>query len=115
MGEADVAGYVVDPAGLENAIKKLEGARDDAQSMVRSISATAHGAFAGELTAQDNYTLAAYKEINKRAVGDQGSLQMIVNDLNKKLTEKIDAYKATLEEYRRNDEAAASGVSRTEQ
>ncbi|MGW1677882.1 hypothetical protein [Saccharopolyspora sp. NPDC002376] len=106
-----MSGFGVDPAALEGAIKKLEGIRDDAQSLVRSISVTGHGAFAGELTAKDTYTTKAFEEINKRAVGQQGSLQIAVKELTDKLGEKIDAYKATLEEYRRTDDAAGSNVS----
>lgn len=110
-----MAGYLVDPAGLESAIKKLEDIRDNARSMVQSVARAAPGAFAGELTAKDTYTTSAYEKINERAVGEQGSLQVIVKDLTKKLTEKIEAYQATLDEYRRNDDAAASSVRRTEQ
>lgn len=110
-----MAGYLVDPAGLESAIKKLEGIRDDARSMVQSVARSGPGAFAGELTAKDSYTSSAFKAINERAVGEQGSLQVIVKDLNKKLTEKIEAYQATLDEYRRNDDAAAASVRHTEQ
>ncbi|TWG08824.1 hypothetical protein [Saccharopolyspora dendranthemae] len=110
-----MAGYLVDPAGLESAIKKLEDIRDNARSMVQSIARTGPGAFAGELTAKDNYTSSAFKAINERAIGDQGSLQVIVKDLTTKLTEKIEAYQATLDEYRRNDDAAASSVRHTEQ
>ncbi|WP_406689117.1 hypothetical protein REH65_23495 [Saccharopolyspora sp. ID03-671] len=100
---------------MESAIKKLEDIRDNARSMVQSIGRSAPGAFAGELTAKDNYTSSAFKAINERAVGEQGSLQLIVKDMTAKLTEKIEAYQATLDEYRRNDDAAASSVRRTEQ
>jgi hypothetical protein len=109
-----MTGFGIDPEALDSAIKKLEGIRDDAQSLVRDISRTMPGAFAGELTAKDQYTTKVFDEINKRAVDEQGSLQVTAKSLTNKLTEKINAYKATLDEYRRTDEAARSGVSRVQ-
>ncbi|MFC7340693.1 hypothetical protein [Saccharopolyspora griseoalba] len=99
-----MAGYVVDPAGLESAIKKLEAVRDDADSLRRQAGMVKPG----ELTAQDAYTSKAREAIQERATGETGSLTMIVGQLRAKLTEKIDAYQAALDEYRRNDEAAAA-------
>ncbi|WP_344134377.1 hypothetical protein [Saccharopolyspora halophila] len=105
-----MAGYVVDPAGLENAIKKLEGIRDDADTLHQQAAEVKPG----ELTAQDTYTAKARQAIQDRATADSGSLSMTVGELRTKLTEKIDAYKSALEEYRRNDEAAAAEARRTQ-
>ena len=108
MGDANVAGYVVDPAGLESAIKKLEAVRDDAESLRRQAAQVTPG----ELTAQDAYTTKARQALQDRATGETGSLTTTVGQLRTKLTEKIDAYQAALDEYRRNDEAAAAETRR---
>lgn len=108
MGEADVAGYVVDPAGLENAIKKLEGARDDAGKLVTQASQVKPG----ELTADDAYTNRARLAIQERAVGEHGSLRFAARELEQKLDEKIESYKAVLREYQQTDEAAADNAGR---
>ena len=104
MGDANVAGYVVDPAGLESAIKKLKTAHDTTAQLVNEAERVSPG----ELTAGDTYTNQARTELQKRATGDHGSLRMVAVDLQKKLREKIDAYETVLAEYRANDENAAA-------
>ncbi|MGI8307613.1 hypothetical protein [Saccharopolyspora hattusasensis] len=105
-----MAGYGVDPNALESAIKKLEDIRDQAQALLISAETVTPG----ELTANDGYTNKARQAIQERATGDQGSLRMASSELYDKLGEKIEAYKATLEEYRRNDVASAADVSRVQ-
>ncbi|GGI74899.1 hypothetical protein GCM10011581_09850 [Saccharopolyspora subtropica] len=109
-GTQDMTGYVVDPAAPENAIKKLEDIRDDSQALLRQASEVTPG----ELVANDSYTTKARKAIQERATGQEGSLRAAAEALEKKLTEKIEEYKAALDEYRRSDEAASAGVSRVE-
>ncbi|KAA5831099.1 hypothetical protein ABT337_20340 [Saccharopolyspora hirsuta] len=103
-----MTGFRVDPKALELAITKLEEVRDDADSLLQQ----AVNVKPGELTAQDSYTTKARQAIQERATGNAGSLTMAVKELRGKLNEKIDAYKATLEEYRRNDDAAATDANR---
>ncbi|WP_190822237.1 hypothetical protein [Saccharopolyspora pogona] len=102
-----MTGFGIDPDALDGAIKKLEDIRDE--SMLHSIAQVAEGDFAAELTAKDGYTTKAAEAINKRGVDERGSLQMAIREL----TAKLDAYQATLEEYRRIDEAASAGGNRT--
>ncbi|GAA0519843.1 hypothetical protein [Saccharopolyspora thermophila] len=103
-----MTGYGVDPDALESAIKKLE----DIRGNVRALLEQAGEVTPGELTANDAYTRMARQAIQDRATGEHGSLRMVATELAAKLTEKIDAYRATLDEYRRNDDAAAGNVSR---
>ncbi|GGI74924.1 hypothetical protein GCM10011581_09900 [Saccharopolyspora subtropica] len=103
-----MTGYGVDPDALESAIKKLEEIRKNIEALMKQAGEVTPG----ELTANDAYTNKARKAIQDRATGEHGSLRVATRELSAKLTEKIDAYKATLEEYRRNDDAAAAGVSR---
>ncbi|TDC94744.1 hypothetical protein E1161_06725 [Saccharopolyspora aridisoli] len=95
-----MAGFVVDAAGLQSAIKRLEKIRDDALAMVDSAARVEPG----ELTAKDTYTNKARLAITERAAGETGSLRMTAHDLTKKLQEKIDAYNAVLAEYQAADE-----------
>ncbi|GAA0505762.1 hypothetical protein GCM10011581_32130 [Saccharopolyspora subtropica] len=103
-----MTGYGIDPDALESAIKKLEEIRDNVDALMeQAVTVTP-----GELTANDAYTNKARKAIKDRATGDHGSLRIATRELSAKLTEKINAYKATLDEYRRNDDAAGASVSR---
>ena len=99
-----MAGFVVDPAGLQTAITKLKGLRDQAGALLQS----ANRLEPGELTANDTYTKEARLKLQERATGDKGSLKMITEQLQAKLQEKIDSYEAVLADYRATDENAAA-------
>ncbi|MBQ0927123.1 hypothetical protein [Saccharopolyspora endophytica] len=106
-----MAGFVVDPEGLQGAISQLTRIKND----VDSLLAQAREVKPGELTADDTYTGQARKAIQDRATAESGSLSMIAQQLRTKLDEKISAYQAVLDEYQRNDDAAAANVNRLHQ
>ena len=106
-----MAGFGIDPVAIEGAIKKLEGIRDDMTSMIRSVSFLEPG----ELTAQDAATVLARKKIQERATASDGSLRGVTDELRVKLQEKIDAYRATLDEYRASEDAATVDAGRVNQ
>lgn len=103
-----MTGFDIDPVALENAIKKLEGPRDKADQIARS----AQDLESGELSAKDPVTKEARKKFNDLASGSGGSLRSSAQAVRDKLTEKIDAYRATLEEYRRAEDAATVDADR---
>ncbi|MBQ6640397.1 MAG: hypothetical protein IJH84_05085 [Saccharopolyspora sp.] len=97
-----MTGFRIDPEALEGAIKELEDARDRAR-------AAAHKAMSvkpGELTAKDSTTETARQKFIERASGDSASLRASADAVKDRLTEKIEAYRATLEEYRRAEDNA---------
>ncbi|QIZ34125.1 hypothetical protein [Saccharopolyspora sp. ASAGF58] len=105
-----MAGYGVDPEALQAAIDKLKGARERVEAIVRRAAKVSPG----ELTANDTYTNNARQTFQDRATGDKGSLRIAADELNDKLGAKIAAYEATIREYQRNDDTAASDASRVQ-
>lgn len=107
-----MTGFNIDPDALEKAIKKLETPRDTA----KSIADSALNLQPGELNAGDKITQSAQKKFVELANNkDAGSLHSSASEIHKKLDEKIEAYQATLEEYRRSEDAATVDASRINQ
>ncbi|GAB2731917.1 hypothetical protein GCM10027174_00350 [Salinifilum aidingensis] len=100
-----MTGYGVDPEALRGAINKLKQTR----SRVDTLREDAESLEPGELTAKDNATQLAYKEMKKRAVGEENSLSSHSERLTEKLEAKIQAYEETLKEYEQRDREAFSG------
>lgn len=92
--------FSVDIPRLQAAVKKLEDARVQLDNLVGGSSRLK----VGELTAGDGITRYAVEELQKRAVGPQGSLQIASQQLADVLNHKIDAYKASIAEYQRAEE-----------
>ena len=103
-----MAGYSVDPEALEGAIKDLEDIQQDLVSLFRQVDDVKPG----ELTANDDVTNKARQIIQDRATGEHGSLRKSANELIENLDSKIVAYRETLAEYKRADDAAAADVNR---
>ncbi|RKT86038.1 hypothetical protein SAMN05421805_1011107 [Saccharopolyspora antimicrobica] len=104
-----MTGFRVDPDALREAIADLKAARE----RVNVQREKALSIDAGELTAGDRATQAFKEAVQKRAVGDAGSLEAFAKDLADKLKVKIEGYEATLREYEGLDEAASVDQSRT--
>ena len=100
-----MTGFGVDPDALRGAVNKLKGIRQQAMDLRRGASRVQPG----ELIADDPYTAEARRKIQERATGENGSLTMVAKALADKLTEKIDAYEATLREYSAADDHATVG------
>ena len=103
-----MTGFRIDPEALEGAIKELEDARDRAAEAVRK----AEGVKPGELTAKDSTTQQARQLFVDRANGNSASLRASADAVRNTLTEKINAYRASLEEYRRAEGNATVDASR---
>ncbi|MGI8309339.1 hypothetical protein [Saccharopolyspora hattusasensis] len=104
-----MTGFRIDLDALREAIADLKAARD----RVDEVRDGALNIDAGELTAGDRATQMFKEEIQKRAVGDVGSLQAFAQALSDKLTMKIEGYEATLREYDAVDDAASADQLRT--
>ncbi|MER7011206.1 hypothetical protein ABT324_07245 [Saccharopolyspora sp. NPDC000359] len=98
-----MSGFRVNPDALQAAVDDLRGAHEQVLDMILK----ARNIDAGELTAGDRATQAFKDEIQKRAVGDAGSLETFAQALADKLKVKIEGYEATLREYGALDEAAS--------
>ncbi|WP_243789908.1 hypothetical protein [Saccharopolyspora gloriosae] len=105
-----MTGFRIDPEALEGAIRKLEEARDEAQELAQS----SRGAMPKELTAKDSITGEARALFTDRVNGADASLQGSANAMIDKLTAKIEAYRATLDEYRSADENASVDAGQIE-
>lgn len=103
-----MTGFRIDPEALESAIRKLEDAREKADAAVYSATSVTPG----ELTAKDSVTMNARQKFTDRATGESSSLRTSATALRDKLTQKIDAYRATLEEYRRSEDNATVDADR---
>lgn len=102
-------GYKLDPDALEKAIKDLEDIR---RRILDIATRSAHALIPGELTAGDPHTGKAIKAFRQRALGGQDSLRFELNEIAKYLSNKIEDYKQSLEEYRRSEDAATIDASR---
>lgn len=98
----------VDRDRLENAVKKLEAIRDDAFGLARGADAVTPG----ELTAQDVTTHFARQWFQKRINGDEDSMQAYAMKIRDGLQQRIDAYRATLDEYARAEDNATADNTR---
>lgn len=97
-----MTGFRIDPEALEGAIRELEAARDRAaEAADKAVSVKP-----GELTAKDSTTQMARQQFTERANGDSASLRAAARATSDKINEKIEAYRATLEEYRRAEDNA---------
>ncbi|MDR7301867.1 hypothetical protein [Haloactinomyces albus] len=103
-------GFGVDRDALMKAIQELEDARDEAYQLAESATTISPG----ELTAKDVSTLRARQMFQERMTGDEKSLHAMADTIRKRLNEKIQAYKASLDEYHRADDNAAVDGQRLE-
>ncbi|QGK68238.1 hypothetical protein GIY23_00385 [Allosaccharopolyspora coralli] len=104
-----MTGFGLDPDALEAAIKRLEDARSELQSLVRQATLVEPH----ELVAQDETTKRAYKAFVDQASGDQpGSLRSNAFAIRDELDAKIKQYQASLEEYRRAEDSATIDAGR---
>lgn len=92
--------FSVDIPRLQAAVKKLEDARDQIQSLADGASRIK----VGELTAGDGITRHVVEELQKRATGSDGSLQLAASRLRQVLDQKINAYNGSIVEYQRAEE-----------
>ncbi|WP_258343135.1 hypothetical protein [Saccharopolyspora gregorii] len=103
-----MTGFRIDPEALEAAIRELEDARENAEALAQN----SRTAMPGELTAKDATTATARDLFRERAGGADSSLQGAAAEIVKKLNEKIDSYRSTLEEYRIADDNATVDADR---
>ncbi|MDA3643661.1 hypothetical protein LZ318_12540 [Saccharopolyspora indica] len=106
-----MTGFRVDPDALREAVADLKKARMRITGVLRK----ARDIKPAELTAGDQATQAFKDEIQKRATGDVGSLEVFTKELVKKLDAKIESYEETLREYGALDEAASVDQTRANQ
>ncbi|MBK0870872.1 hypothetical protein INP57_29120 [Saccharopolyspora sp. HNM0986] len=103
-----MTGFRIDPEALEGAIKELEAARDSASQLMDEAKYLQPG----ELTAKDSVTASARDAFANRAHGDAASMRSSAQAIRDKVNEKIEAYRQSLDEYRRAEDNATVDASR---
>lgn len=96
-------GYQLDPDALEKAIKDLR----DLLFSINDLRQKTANLVPGELSAGDKHTRGAHQAFKDIALNEKNSFLAETNEILKIVEEKVESYRAVLEEYKRAEDNAS--------